>query len=273
MILWVGVLCLAATSLSLLAVLGVTVDLYLKNKLFPVTVTSRMITHSCWESISPGTLLTFRLSYLLFSVAILIYSYITNFPTLLAFFTLWNYHLQTLYFGLVVWFTIRSRPSNTNKDGGGLSRTIFVINLINTAMVCLVAVILWSVILPDKLKNNDGKSVLNFESYSEHAINVPFVLAEFMLNGMRLQTPHHIVFLILWGNIYAVFCIVFQFFGGFSPYFFADISQKITPLWLVGVQIIILVFYVVPFGLDRLKGKWGLKTIDVESPHLMSDHT
>eukprot|EP00301_Raphidiophrys_heterophryoidea_P010661 c15871_g1_i1.p1 GENE.c15871_g1_i1~~c15871_g1_i1.p1 ORF type:complete len:305 (+),score=50.03 c15871_g1_i1:1-915(+) len=272
MILWVAVFCLCGSSICLLGVLWFLADLHWKNSLFPSQISSRMITHSsCWL-ISPGTLLSLRLCYFLFSFGILVYSYVLHFPTLLAFFTLWNYHIQTLYFALVTWFTIRSsrEGGNLEMDAGTLGRVIFVLNQLNTSMVALVAVILWAVILPDKISKGEQSTVLNFESYSQHAFNVPCVFAEFLLNGMHTQSPQHLLFILLWGALYAEFCVIFQFFGGFSPYFFSDVNSRSTPIWTVGVLAIMVLFYGVPIGLEKAKARYQSRPLDSA---LLSDHS
>eukprot|EP00298_Acanthocystis_sp_HF-20_P011235 c19292_g1_i1.p1 GENE.c19292_g1_i1~~c19292_g1_i1.p1 ORF type:complete len:278 (+),score=58.05 c19292_g1_i1:42-836(+) len=216
-------------------------------------VSSERILNSRIPWITRKSLFGYRITYFLFTVGVLIYDFYLNGETLLCFFTVWNYISQIIYFGLIVFYT--QFYSNEKVLGKSLRVLIFNLNQLTICMVILVSTLTWSLLLPAALSNGDDKKLLNFTSYCEHAVNVFGVGLEFFMNGMTIEL-HGFTVIVAWATLYTLFCTTFQVAGGFSPYFFTDISDPFTPLWSILVTTLVSFFYFLVYRLSILKEKY-----------------
>jgi uncharacterized integral membrane protein len=223
-------------------------------------VTIQHITHSIVPSrVSPELLLAYRSAYLCFAVAIQIHVFYVNGTSSLAYFTIWNYMLQIAYFALTVYISLWAMIGGQKADSPPpkiLGKLVYAINEINTPIVMLVALILWTLLLPAAMHNDEEDQILNFDSYAQHALNVPAILIEFFLNRMYIHFTH-VPIVIVWSSVYALFAIIFRnCSGGFDPYFFTNTDHPLSLLFMGIVLFAVLIAFIVALKLSQLKAKW-----------------
>ena len=176
-------------------------------------------------------------------------------PFMFAFFTIWNYLLQTTWWALASMASLAAIWSL----GGPASRLRLIVHVLLSVCVpaaILVSVVLWCVLLPVDAMHVPSLAhrELNAFSYNMHAINTLCLLVECALNRMLLH-PAALPLLICWACLYMATCWLQQAYTGFWPYFFMS-----TASWsAVGWYALLILLHVASFGLvalgSRLKAR------------------
>ena len=176
-------------------------------------------------------------------------------PRMFAFFTIWNYLLQTAWWGLA---SMASFTAIWSLGGPSLRlrRVVHALLSVCAPAAILVSVVLWCVLLPVDARHVPSLAhrELNVFSYNMHAVNTLCLLIECALNRMLLH-PAALPLLLCWVCLYMAVCWLQQAYTGFWPYFFMDLSSW----WAVAWYALLLLLHVAAFGLvvlgSRLKAR------------------
>ncbi|KAF0720327.1 Aste57867_382 [Aphanomyces stellatus] len=210
-------------------------------------------------------LLGFRVAvFIFFCVCLIGYSDTTR---AYAYYTTWNFALQTVYFGWALkyqWCHRRATAAATSmtKEGRILS-TFFDVVFATSFLVCLV---FWGIIYPAR-----ANKAIQWPSVLRHGGNVILLLVEFALNGrtVRISSLGYIIaFPLVYGTFSWIGHETWQ--QGFWAYSFLDVAKTLSPAWYIGVCLIHTLFLVAAIGLSKLKWRCRLQpettAANVETP-------
>eukprot|EP00343_Euplotes_focardii_P011509 CAMPEP_0205831824 /NCGR_PEP_ID=MMETSP0206-20130828/45250_1 /ASSEMBLY_ACC=CAM_ASM_000279 /TAXON_ID=36767 /ORGANISM="Euplotes focardii, Strain TN1" /LENGTH=289 /DNA_ID=CAMNT_0053136821 /DNA_START=26 /DNA_END=895 /DNA_ORIENTATION=- len=191
----------------------------------------------------------------------------------LAFFTVWNFIMLTGYFCLGSFFSIQAYRQQGPYRGDSRAvvtskgRIMLVLFEVSLPMTFLVDVVLWVILYPT---TDDASFLLEFTSIVQHGVNAGFMLAELAMNRLTLRRAH-VLFVVLWACLYAVFAWIMHAAANFYAYDFLDTSVPEAPLWYVGLLVAHVLFYALACALSWAKERWLLDTKDAETSLLPAD--
>tara|TARA_B110001452_G_C15124614_1_gene391944 strand:- start:3 stop:929 length:927 start_codon:yes stop_codon:yes gene_type:complete len=230
-------------------------------------------------------LLVLRVMATVWQLVVLVYAYssgilhanLTGKPSNLAKFTVWNYHLQTIFWLVSATVSIRhitqqrsrvglsqqeaSIPSDAEEQCSNPSprcgdRFLEVTQPLLLA-VCvptsvLVSVVFWLVLVPGSVSAGVAMSdVLHFTSYNMHAVNTLTILAEFGLNRLFVP-PQQLLFYLLWATLYVFFQWAVHPLTHEWAYPFLALDP-VALAWYPGVLAVFMLLYWAALGLSKLK--------------------
>eukprot|EP00928_Gymnodinium_smaydae_P087477 TRINITY_DN71738_c0_g1_i1.p1 TRINITY_DN71738_c0_g1~~TRINITY_DN71738_c0_g1_i1.p1 ORF type:complete len:224 (+),score=5.46 TRINITY_DN71738_c0_g1_i1:237-908(+) len=176
-------------------------------------------------------------------VNVLLFSEVQSFE-LFSFYTIWNFLLQTVYFGLAA---IQSSQILIWPNCLYQARLACVVSILFE--ICLpasmcVCVIMWGLLAPAAAANGNPQMMeicFGWLSYFQHLANTIALMVDFAMAGMPIRT-HHLFFLLLWTGIYYTCCVAIHQSTGRWPYFFLR-ESSILPFWCVGISALHVLFY------------------------------
>ena len=139
------------------------------------------------------------------------YSLVNSIPHLLSFYTVWNFHLQIVYFGVAAaasWCEAGGRPIRPVQL---LAAVLFEVVLPSSM---LVMVVFWAVLAPPDV---------DWIGYNQHLCNTGFLVVEWLANRLVLHWSH-LILVLLWSFIYIGFSWIRYIFTGSWCYFFLKLS-------------------------------------------------
>lgn len=176
---------------------------------------------------------------------------------ILLFFTVWNYHWQILFWGVAAVasasYLFRLRLHEREEESSNIcfrkaAQALFEVSL---PMAFMVSIVLWSVLMPAAVASGNGKSVFNFYSYNQHALNTIFISVEFCTNRLFVEL-HHLLLVVAWGSIFSVFTWVQHQYTGMWPYFFMRLNMAAF-FWYPAVMAVHVGVYMAAVGASRIK--------------------
>jgi len=106
-----------------------------------------------------------------------------------------------------------------------------------------VDVLLWGVLFPAAVTINDQSTLLNFDSYMQHAANLLFITFDFIFLTQYSLTAWHVILFLLWLSFYGLYQVSWVTGGECYAYFFLDMSQPYTVIWLLVILVVGALFY------------------------------
>ena len=183
------------------------------------------------------------------------------------YFTLWNFHLMGLFFGVGAFFSFQSAFQDKKIDTQPmttLEKLFCVVFEIEFTFTLYATVLVWCLLLPGAKAPFAKASLLNYGSYFQHGINVLFMLGELMLNGLKIRSQH-IHFNTLWVSFYMfihnLFTLIEEFQGKpHNPFYgVLDAGNFIFAGFVIGLLLYVNFFYYVSCFLSRkIKGSTNL---------------
>jgi len=232
--------------------------------------------HRSW---SFWMLFGFRGATAVYAAYIFIGSLTGGFIQGLAFFTMWNYCMFTLYFLFVfiasAVFLVKTMMSDKNLAHSVAksyidedeeprlilrvaAKTLWIAFEICCTLVFLVDITVWAILLPNAEDTNSGSTVgdiVNFYSFNVHASNALFMMFEMFWNRLSF-TPSHLLFVLLWALVYAMWSWVWFAWKGLWVYFFVDTEQNTAAGWYLLLLAMHSVFFFMVYGFWLLKEKY-----------------
>lgn len=214
--------------------------------------------------VSEGTLLLVRTAIFSWCFFILAQSAFHEGPGCLRFFTVWNFIVLTVFFGIGTGLSCtccrhsaqRGPITRDHRIWAGLHRLLFEIEL---PMTMLVAVVVWFAIYPNAVSvaqqtgDYSGQlAVLSLTSITMHALNVVFMLAEFALNGLLVEA-WHFGLIVAWASLYGLFNGLQAILTHDTVYFFMDFSLLWMPVVCLVLTSVVLTVHGVACALSVCK--------------------
>ncbi|KAF0688228.1 Aste57867_20098 [Aphanomyces stellatus] len=171
----------------------------------------------------------------------------------LAYYTYWNFTLQTIYFVAAVVAQVRTwhgRPSlQANQPLNALFDVCF-------ASCILVVLVYWFVLY-------DPTVPLLWTTCVVHGANLVFLVVDFCLNDHLVQRINF-KFVIMWPAIYGAVTWIGNatYLHGFWPYKLLDVSANLAPLKWLGI----LVGHAFGFGVALLLSAWKKRVAAAVAP-------
>ena len=177
------------------------------------------------------------------------------------FFTIWTFTLLIVLFGIgsalsaLACFT--EYPHGRTKLNR-IERVFYVMVQVELPTTFLIALIVWMVLFPASQANGTPEDFVNFGSLVMHGANVPMMLGEFALNGMRFRRIH-LAFSVMWGCLYLLFTMTIaavrdgQGMPETPPYAFLTASTPLLAVWVCGLLFVISLFFTLTYQLNRCK--------------------
>lgn len=201
------------------------------------------------------TLLAFRIVMFAFALGVHIGGLSQTQAGLYRFYTVWNFIIVIVYFGLGAGLTAFSlwkgvdaiKASPYMSFNASLHYLLLEVELPNTLIVDVVT---WAVLLPNCLAIDRNCPVLiSFPSFVQHLINFFMMAFDFALSRHAFDR-HHWHFNLALPTFYAIFHLFYTIandrFGHQPLYFFMDASTQFQPVWIIGVLIVhVVLFFVV----------------------------
>lgn len=230
-------------------------------------------------------LLTLRVVVTVWQLVVLVYAYSSNIlhanltgkPSNLAKFTVWNYHLQTIFWLISATASVRyvtqqrqrvglsqqeetsipsaEEPCTTPSRRCGdsfleLAQPLLLAVCVPTSV--LVSVVFWLVLVPGSASAGVAMSdVLHFTSYNMHAVNTLTILVEFGLNRL-LVPPQQLLFYLLWATLYVFFQWAVHPLTQQWAYPFLALDPAALA-WYPGVLAVFMLLYWGALGASKLK--------------------
>jgi hypothetical protein len=215
---------------------------------------------------SPMGLCVFRVIVFFYSASVLgVFLGIAGINQL-RFFTVWNYTLFTIFFGLASLVSL-SEVSHFMRYGSYRSTAITPITWVGELvqigyelalpMSMLVTSAQWGVLLPLALKEGKDKADMdimffNFCGYNMHGLNVLIMIVEFSLNIMPIEAIDA-AYVVVWPSAYAVVIFILNSTVGGWPYTIVNTYTSVAPLWYAGLFLANLFFYFFWMAMSRIK--------------------
>jgi hypothetical protein len=240
---------------------------------------------------APLVLLGLRTFGLLWHLVVLINAYasgvvhpdLTTPPSNLAKFTVWNYHLQVLFWLLALLASFRSvtcKPRVSARLQEPLATSdpeVVAVRLPDALLgkavqallsVCvptsvLVSLVFWGILVPGAAVSGVKMSeVLHFTSYNMHAVNTLVLLAEFYVDRMEIP-PQQLLLYLSWGLAYTVFqWAIYPKYHEWA-YPFLRLTD-VAPAWYGGVLVVFLLLYWAAVRLSALKRHMIASRVELE---------
>ncbi|OQS05405.1 hypothetical protein THRCLA_20632 [Thraustotheca clavata] len=178
---------------------------------------------------------------LVFFFATLIFELVQTHGHGLAFYTCWNFVLQTLY-----WLWALFDIENISRHRKLLLDVVFSNSI-------LVACVVWLILYPLAQKAHSIDVLLNWRSYIQHGINVPLLGIEFFWFESEPVLPMSnsgIAIIALFSISYAIAACIFHyaFKTGYWPYPFLELDTPYAPLWYA----LLLILHFIAFGFVKV---------------------
>lgn len=148
----------------------------------------------------------------------------------LRFFTVWNYYLQLVFFGLASFCSV-AYTSKREVPQGVLTVTA-VLYQVCVPVSVLVSMLTWGVLLPQATQAGDAEQLLNFVSYCMHAVNCVCLLLEFYFGRLLLHSWLYVV-VVAWMGGYIGFAWIYHANTQWYAYFFLELTA-VAPIWYTG---------------------------------------
>lgn len=210
------------------------------------------------NSSAPSSLLLgLRLSYLCFGLFVVGYDIHVadrGVGASFAFFTWWNYLVQLTYFACGAAAAVVNWKAPPEASAGRLGAVTASLLQLTVTCCLMVGITYWTLLFrPSAMTKNEIMLGI-----AEHGINVPVILLDLVLNRMSVLLRLWFV-PITWLVLYATFATVFQLCGGFSPYFFSDISKLRAIPYGAGSAILVSLCHLAAVAVSRFTSrKMGL---------------
>lgn len=252
---------------------------------------------ACWTL---RGLLRFRVTVVAFYVVVQIGDVIRSRARCLAFYTSWNFIGQGVYFAFAALETRRlmkeralhgsqayaallddgstspyRRWANTGPSssaGGrrrrprGWLRADLLLDVLLATSI-LIAVVVWTILLPYAERIHQRDKILNWVSYCQHGVNVVLLQIEFLATHHRASVDA-LPLMLLWPSIYAIFAWILHgtVARGFWPYPFLDLDTPWAPAWYLGLLLAHLAAFALVLVVSRTKRPPHLPTAQDLSP-------
>mmetsp|Transcript_4372 Transcript_4372/g.5070 ORF Transcript_4372/g.5070 Transcript_4372/m.5070 type:complete len:372 (-) Transcript_4372:1162-2277(-) len=186
-------------------------------------------------------------------------------PRIFVAFTVWNWTIFTVYFGIGTYLSLR-KVLKTERKVEHLTKpekafiVLLNLELPSTFLICAVV---WLVLYPAAVSvdaNLDG--VLNPFSFLSHAANVAFFLVDFFFSGLYIRL-HYFVYTVMWGSTYIAFHTVYQFVREAQSkdhcpvYGFLTLDQEplFAIIWAFGLLFVYFLFFLIGLLVSKFKEK------------------
>lgn len=209
---------------------------------------------------SIDALLYYRVAALVFYVVVQVYNMYHTRLRCMIFYTSWNFIGQGVYFGIAAWRTSQVRRSQQHRQGytalleenanslDGKAHVSLVATrhrgwirfelLLDVCLATsiLVTVVVWTILYPYAIKMHVTEMLLNWVSYSQHAINLVILQVDFLCTRHTVSLDA-LPMLIAWSSIYSIFTWILHgtVAKGFWPYPFLQVDTPWAPLWYAGL--------------------------------------
>jgi len=245
---------------------------------------------------SPKALRFFRVIAFLWCVFILVHTSMElGWYHIISYYTMWNFILLTIYFGLAALLSLPPKsssivmssfaePPTPNEMFGSVDdvsrhilskheKAVLVLAQVCFPMSWLVTTLTWGLLLPWGLATNgDLSSLLNFISYNTHILNAVLMTVDFALTPIPYYA-YCVCFLFMWGSFYA-FQEWLSFYVGGNPYSYPFLATDtwLTLFWYPALFLAHAAF----FFLARFVSNWkrglsreGLLTLEHDTYNMM----
>lgn len=170
------------------------------------------------------------------------------------FFTVWNYHLQILFYFLAAMCSVMTVTKNTPSARlrtcvGSLFEICFPVSI-------LVTIVLWGILAPNVVATGTPEQiadVFGFTSYNQHLSNTICLLIEFGCSRMLVKQSHFLL-VAVWAGCYCVFSWIQYPFTGFWAYFFLYLTPWAV-LWYMGLILLHYALFSFAAALSRCKAQ------------------
>lgn len=243
---------------------------------------SPLYSPAAWCSIHQ--LLSFRVLGTAFFVSILFINIIRTHAKCIVMYTTWNMMLQSIYFFASTWRTydlIQKRKiheealyvaleerAETSFDsiGDNMMATrqwrrswlrLELIFDVCLATSILLAVVVWSILYPEAVRDHKAGKVVNIISFFEHGVNILWLIADFTCT-QHVISLNAIPFLLLWPTMYTIFIWFMHEIikHEFWPYPFMKVDTPLSPLWYAGLLLSHLATFMLVYLASRLRSKY-----------------
>lgn len=167
------------------------------------------------------------------------------------FFTIWNFNLQVIFYGFLV-FSSLSYLYSKQVPKWVLVTTSLLSNVCFPASF-LVSLLTWGVLVPQAASAGNVAGFLTFYSWNEHLANFICLSLEFYFDRLLVQ-PHLFLAIYCWAALYVIFAWIFHAYTGLWAYFFLNLSPT-APLWYSGVLVAMIGAFSLYAVMSRCKEK------------------
>ena len=199
-------------------------------------------------------LLVFRLSVFLWQSAVLGTLIAYKYPSFreFAFYTVWNYILQTGWWLSAV--AVSGCSIASVQPPRWMCEISYVLFSVSMPASMLVSIVMWTILAPHDIAHGGAPADINFFSFNMHAANTVLLLAEFAVNRVLIGSDA-LVYLVCWMCCYCAFTWIFEAFEHWWPYFFCDLSTWAALGWYTALLLLHLVAFAVAILFSRTKAR------------------
>ena len=199
-------------------------------------------------------LLVFRLSVFLWQSAVLGTLIAYKYPSFreFAFYTVWNYILQTGWWLSAV--AVSGCSIASVQPPRWMCEISYVLFSVSMPASMLVSIVMWTILAPHDIAHGRAPADINFFSFNMHAANTVLLLAEFAVNRVLIGSDA-LVYLVCWMCCYCAFTWIFEAFEHWWPYFFCDLSTWAALGWYTALLLLHLVAFAVAILFSRTKAR------------------
>jgi len=134
-------------------------------------------------------------------------------------------------------------------------------------LVFLVDSVVWIILLPVLIQQGRVDVILTFSSMIEHGMNLFFMLIDFTFNRVPIRI-YNMTWMVVWALVYIFYAMLFYSVRYIWRYPFLNLWTPYAMFWYVLVFAMHFVFYMLCYGLYRLKiviiRKYYLKNKHIE---------
>ncbi|KAH7623901.1 hypothetical protein Ndes2526B_g01147 [Nannochloris sp. 'desiccata'] len=205
---------------------------------------------------SPTVLLAYRLAMLLICLGIGLEQLLRRGPIVLAFFTVWNWWLLTVYFALSSAASLRSVNAATRNSrrttittrtttaaleshhllpADWIEKSAATIFHVIVPISIMIDLTTWFVLIPALMSFPDPEQVLKwqqlmfcFQSYMQHGGNAVMILGDLVLNKIPLMFTWGQAWVALWVSAFGVWSVAFFVITGRFIYPFLDAHKPMA---------------------------------------------
>ncbi len=173
-----------------------------------------------------------------------------------AFYTVWNFTAQLVYFA---WVLKVQWNDWTSHHAGSLlvTREHYILNTLFDVVFAnslLIATFYWAFVYKYNLNRNIG---VTWPTVAEHGINTFLLMIEFCLNHHETQWSNLVFASFLWPGTYSLVLWIFRMtWLDVWPYPFLDTTKAEAPAWYLVLILFHVIFFSMTIGASKLKQRF-----------------
>jgi len=169
-------------------------------------------------------------------------------------FTVWCWLLQGVYFTTASYLSFKQHyaPKECLELSPLVAQGTWILFEVSFSVAFLVSAVVTYVLIPTTVKR--GLPLDTFYKFLPvlfHNANVAYMALELVLNNLAFS-PHHFIFVILYGVAYVLFAWFWFQVKGVFYYFFLDYARDWAILWHLGLLIAVGLFFFLGLLLSSL---------------------